>query len=236
MSINYLVSKLLAQTLFSFCQLNTQNHLFLCKIHFNFTQTLTIEHKMKKITLSLIAALAIGFTANAQTPDVKLGAKAGLNISNLTNSDASSRTSMHIGAVAEIFINEKFSIQPELLYSAQGAKGDVMSISENGGYIKKETLKLDYITVPVMAKYYITEGLNLQAGPQFAFNVNAKLLGEDIKDDIKSFDFGVNFGAGYELPMGVFFDARYNVGLSKVGKEGGDAKNGVFQVSVGYKF
>ncbi|WP_408583014.1 outer membrane beta-barrel protein, partial [Myroides odoratimimus] len=53
----------------------------------------------------------------------------------------------------------------------------------------------------------------------------------------KSFDFGVNFGAGYELPMGVFFDARYNVGLSKVNKEGSEAsKNGVFQLSVGYKF
>ncbi|WP_408582810.1 outer membrane beta-barrel protein, partial [Myroides odoratimimus] len=75
---------------------------------------------MRKITLSLIAALAIGFSANAQTPDVKIGAKAGLNVSNLTNSDASSRTSIHVGAVAEIFINEKFSIQPEILYSELG--------------------------------------------------------------------------------------------------------------------
>ncbi|EPH13086.1 PorT family protein [Myroides odoratimimus] len=191
---------------------------------------------MRKITLSLVAALAIGFSANAQTPDVKIGAKAGLNVSNLTNSDASSRTSMHVGAVVEIFVNEKFSIQPELLYSALGAKADALSFDEGGFNFSKETLKLDYITIPVMAKYYIVNGLNVQAGPQFAFNVNSKLASVDVKDDIKSFDFGVNFGAGYELPLGVFFDARYNVGLTKVGKNGGDAKNGVFQLSVGYKF
>ncbi|MEK6494635.1 porin family protein [Myroides odoratimimus] len=196
---------------------------------------------MKKITLSLIAVLAISLTANAQKPDVKIGAKTGLNVSNLTNSDGlSSRTSMHVGAVAEIFITEKFSVQPELLYSAQGAKSD-FAIDGNGNFdFGKTTLKLDYITIPVMAKYYIVKGLNIQAGPQFAFNVNAKVDSEDVKDEIKGFEFGVNFGAGYELPMGIFFDARYNVGVTDFAKKIDGvqlkSKNGVFQLSVGYKF
>lgn len=201
---------------------------------------------MRKITLSLVAALAIGFSANAQTPDVKIGAKGGLNIANLNGSDTdgNSRAAFHIGAVAEIFVNEKFSIQPELLYSSQGLKYDVYDINIEGSTYStsksSESTKLDYITIPVMAKYYIVKGLNIQAGPQFAFNVNAKDAGEDIKDNVKSFDFGVNFGAGYELPIGLFFDARYNVGLTNVAKkfEGVQpkAKNGVFQLSVGYKF
>ncbi|MDM1398136.1 porin family protein [Myroides odoratimimus] len=210
---------------------------------------------MRKITLSLVAALAIGFSANAQTPDVKIGAKAGLNVSNLTNSDASSRTSFHVGAVAEIFINEKFSIQPEILYSEQGFKIKE-SDSFNGVQNKIDvTSQLSYINIPIMAKYYLVKGLNVQVGPQFGFNVKAKNkindliiagqnvqgtgfddIDKDFKDSVKSFDFGVNFGAGYELPMGVFFDARYNVGLSKVNKEGEASKNGVFQLSVGYKF
>lgn len=164
-----------------------------------------------------------------------------MNISNISNfEDSSSRPAFHIGAVAEIFINEKFSVQPELLYSAQGARYDYTEteIDYNSYYskTKTETLKLDYITIPIIAKYYIVKGLNVQAGPQFAFNVTAKNHIEDIKENVKSFDFGLGLGAGYELSNGMFFDTRYNIGLSKVNKEGDASRNGVLQLSVGYKF
>ena len=196
---------------------------------------------MKKTILTIMALGAFSFAAQAQTPDLKLGAKAGVNFANLTNADM--KTSFHIGVLAEIFINEKFSVQPELLYSAQGA------IKKEGG-IEHEA-SLDYINIPIMAKYYLMDGLSVQAGPQVGFLVKAedKISGGgesmtvDSKDAYQSVDFGLNLGAGYELPMGVFFDARYNLGLSKVNKksesemiERKDIKNGVIQVSVGYKF
>ncbi|MDR0196475.1 MAG: PorT family protein [Myroides sp.] len=208
---------------------------------------------MKKTTLSLVAVLALGFTANAQTPDVKIGVKGGLNISNLTNTThGSSLTGFHIGGVAEIFVNQKFSIQPEILFSYQGSAYDGPYMLDNKLVNIDSKTELGYINIPVMAKYYIVKGLNLQVGPQFGFLTNAKykidsatLLGhplpiEDsnvsIKDAYNTFDFGINFGAGYELPVGVFFDARYNVGLTNVNKYGNSSNNGVFQLSVGYKF
>lgn len=193
---------------------------------------------MKKITLSLLAIFAFSGVTFAQTPDIKLGAKAGLNISTVSDlDDSKSRTGFHVGALAEIFINEKFSVQPEILYSTQGAKS-----SNLGGFSYK--LTLDYLNIPIMAKYYVMDGLSVQAGPQIGFNVKAemerKLLGEketkDIKDEINTVDFGLNFGAGYELPIGLFFDARYNLGFTKIHKEGDSTKNRVFQLSVGYKF
>ncbi|WP_413511831.1 porin family protein [Myroides odoratus] len=193
---------------------------------------------MKKITLSLLAIFAFSGVTFAQTPDIKLGAKAGLNISTVSDlDDSKSRTGFHVGALAEIFINEKFSVQPEILYSTQGAKS-----SNLGGLSYK--LTLDYLNIPIMAKYYVMDGLSVQAGPQIGFNVKAemerKLLGEketkDIKDEINTVDFGLNFGAGYELPIGLFFDARYNLGFTKIHKEGDSTKNRVFQLSVGYKF
>lgn len=187
---------------------------------------------MKKITLSLLAAMAFGFTANAQTPDVKIGVKAGLNFTTLTGGGTSTLTGLNVGGVAEIFINEKFSVQPEILYSSQGAEYTFLN--------KDIKAELIYINVPVMAKYYVHKGLNVQAGPQFGFNVKSELDGKDIKDMTKGFDFGLNLGLGYELPVGVFFDARYNFGLTEVFKSQAgvksDAKNGVFQISVGYKF
>ena len=195
---------------------------------------------MKKIILSAIALGAFSFAAQAQTPDLKLGAKAGVNLANITNAEADMKTGFHVGVLAEIFINEKFSVQPELLYSSQGAKSKVEGIEYKSS--------LDYINIPIMAKYYVMDGLSVQAGPQVGFLVKAedKISGgiasgtRDIKDELQSVDFGINLGAGYELPMGVFFDARYNLGLSKINKESEsgmkDLKNGVFQISVGYKF
>ncbi|MBW3519424.1 porin family protein [Flavobacterium sp. NKUCC04_CG] len=190
---------------------------------------------MKKTIFSLMAFTAFSSAIYAQTPDIKIGAKAGVNFANVTDGDM--KTGFHVGGLVEIFINEKFSVQPELLYSTQGAKAN-NKISE---------LKLDYINVPIMAKYYVMEGLSVQAGPQVAFLMKAEseissvggipVTGTfDIKDSLNTVDFGVNFGAGYELPMGVFAEARYNLGLTKLPKEGGDYKNSVIQISVGYKF
>ena len=196
---------------------------------------------MKKVLL-LIAVVAAGFTANAQ--EVKFGAKAGLNIASISGDtddlgNTSARTSFHVGAVAEITISDKFAIQPELVYSTQGTK---LELREADG-----TMKLDYLNVPVIAKFYVAEGLSLEAGPQIGFLMSAKLKAEyggeteetDIKDEleIKSVDFGLNFGAGYKLDNGLNFSARYNLGLSEISKnENIDSKNGVFQISVGYMF
>lgn len=76
---------------------------------------------MKKILLSAVAVFTFGLT-NAQ--DVSYGVKGGLNLSNLSGDieDAKSLFGAHVGAFAEIKITDKFSVQPELLFSMQGAK------------------------------------------------------------------------------------------------------------------
>lgn len=196
---------------------------------------------MKKIVLTSILFATLIFSAKAQTPDIKLGAKGGVNISNITSSDMDSKTGFNVGLLAEMFLDEQFSLQPEVLYSTQGAE-----LKNNNSSAK---LNLEYISIPVMAKYYIVDGFNVQVGPQFSFLSKSELKGEinglgsatlDVKDSTESFDFGVNFGLGYELPVGLFVDARYNMGLTKVNKESipdiDDGKNSVFQISLGYKF
>ncbi|WP_346881475.1 porin family protein [uncultured Algibacter sp.] len=196
--------------------------------------------------LSIIAVFAIG-SVNAQ--EVKFGAKAGVNFASLNGDDSGeldSRTSFHIGAVAEIIISDKFSVQPELLYSGQGAKFEETFLDEKF----ESTLKLDYLNIPIMAKYYVYEGLSVEAGPQIGFLLSAesedKEDGEtetaDVKDQISSIDFGLNFGLGYKLENGLNFAARYNLGLSNVFDDSDDdsddfkQQNGVFQISVGYTF
>lgn len=187
---------------------------------------------MKKL-LVVVAFVATGIMANAQ--EIKVGAKAGVNFAKITGdvTNVESLTGFHIGAMAEIGITEAFAVQPELLYSTQGAKAK----EGDGEY------NFNYITVPVTAKYYVIEGLSLELGPQIGFLASAKVKSSegstDIKKNIKSIDFGLNFGAGYRLDNGLSFSARYNVGMSNINDRSGNKdniKNGVFQLSVGYFF
>lgn len=102
------------------------------------------------------------------------------------------------------------------------------------------TLNMNYINIPVMAKYAVADKFNLQAGPQIGFLMSAKYEGVDVKELMKSMDFGINLGAGYDLTEKMSLDLRYNLGLAQTQKElmTGDtaAKNSVIQLSFGYKF
>jgi hypothetical protein len=197
---------------------------------------------MKKLILFVALAIFVIANSNAQ---INFGAKAGVNFATITGDDVESfdgRTAFHVGVVAEIVISETFSFQPELLYSAQGAD---YSDDEFEG-----TFKLDYLNIPLMAKFYVGEGFSLEAGPQVGFLMSAKdeydFTGtafkseeEDIKEFVKDIDFGINVGVGYKLEGGLNFGARYNLGLSDANDSGDDSftlKNSVIQAYVGYFF
>lgn len=196
------------------------------------------------------------FTLQAQ--DVTFGAKAGLNFASLdiTDSNIDGRTSFHLGITAEFEMSDTFSIQSELLYSAQGATEDAGETIGTTVYNDDYKFKLNYLQIPVMAKFYVSEGLSLEVGPQIGFLLSADVENDystidngtvldsgsieiDYKDFMKSVDFGLNFGIGYKLDSGLNFGLRYNLGLNDVYDVNGsntEIKNRVFQLSVGYNF
>ncbi len=183
---------------------------------------------MKKILL-LAVVTVLGFTdVNAQ--EIQFGVKGGLNFATVTGDnteDIDVVTSFNFGVLSEISVSDKFSFQPELMYSGQG-----YSFNEN-------TIALSYLNIPFMGKYYITKGLSVEAGPQIGFLFSAKNEETDVKDSFNSFDFGVNFGLGYKLDNGLNFGARYNLGLTDINNLDNSSsknKNGVFQLSIGYFF
>lgn len=192
---------------------------------------------MKKIVLSLVAILAFGFVNAQQT---RFGVKGGLNLTSFSGGnyyDAKSLVGFQVGAFAEIKIIERLAIQPEVLFSTQGAKLDA------GAFGDFDT-KLNYINVPVLAKFFITKQFTVEAGPQLGFLVSAKREGRDAKDFYKSVDTGFNFGAGYNFTDNVSVNLRYTVGLSNIGDyetedfdEYFDSpKNSVLALTLGYKF
>lgn len=191
---------------------------------------------MKKFIL--LAAIAVFGFWNINAQDVKFGVKGGVNFATITGDETQgvdSRTAFHIGGVVEIGISEKFSFQPELVYSSQGAKG-----SDEGFDIE---IKYDYLNIPLLAKFYVADGFSLEAGPQVGFLLSAKGeiqgISVDIKDFTKGIDFGLGVGGTYKLDSGLNFGARYNLGLSDINDDpeiSEKNQNSVIQLSIGYFF
>ncbi len=192
---------------------------------------------MRKILL--FAVFTVFSLSAAQSQELRFGAKAGVNVAflggDLGIAELSSRTSFHIGGLVEIPLSEKFSIQPELLYSSEGYDQWILFFSTT-------EVELDYLRVPILAKYYIINGLSVEAGPNLGLLIAANRDGEDAKDHFKGFDAQLAMGAAYRLDFGLFFSLRYNLGLVNILDQtdsNGDnlkAQSNVFQISAGYSF
>ncbi|MCG8474178.1 MAG: PorT family protein, partial [Cytophagales bacterium] len=150
------------------------------------------------------------------------------------DADHKMKIGFQAGAFAEFQFSDAFSIQPELLYSLEGAK------TKGEGSVP---VNASYLNIPVLVKYYITEGLSLQAGPQIGFLMGANMDGESdlgelgkVKDMYKSTNFGLVFGAGYDITENIGVDVRYNLGLTEVPEEEGEVKTSNIIIGVSYKF
>lgn len=187
----------------------------------------------RKFVLLLIAGLSFA-TTQAQ---IGFGLKAGANFSTITGSDASGASTLvgfNGGVLLRLNLGSSWGIQPEALYSGQGAK---YSSSTASG-----TEHNAYINIPVLLTYRLPFGLALQAGPQFGLLMSAKAdaggVTVDNKSLYKSSDISLAMGAAFTTPFKLGFDARYNLGLANVenapSSGGGTLKNGVFQLGVFY--
>lgn len=189
----------------------------------------------------LCVLMVLGISGAAMAQGVSLGIKAGANFSN-TNFSGSGLTltpdgltSFHGGLYLKASINDKIAIQPEFLYSMQG-----FSIT-SGGTTLKDTYT--YLQIPVLFKYNVVPAFNFHFGPQYAILMKAEeTLGStttDIKDQLKSGDFGIVFGLGFDLPVGFNGGVRYVLGTTNIDNTGSNsgatAKNTVIQLYIGMK-
>jgi opacity protein-like surface antigen len=187
---------------------------------------------MKKTILVAVVLFAMSHTAQAQL--VKFGIKGGVNYANQNGSaitvnsknyDTSAITSYHAGFIAEVKLTDGFSIQPELLYSTQGATYKNADIE-----IKNE---LGYLAIPVVAKFSLNKTVSLDLGPQASFLLSERKNANF--NDSKSFEFGVAGGLTLNVTKHIFLQGRYVLGLTEASKEA-QVKNSVLQVSAGFTF
>jgi opacity protein-like surface antigen len=201
---------------------------------------------MKKIIFVL---LLIGLPLNAQTKS--FGLKGGINLASMIASvDGSSESSdikvgVHFGFFGEFKVSEKFAIQPEVLFNMQGANDSEQG--QSGGF------KLNYISIPVMFKFYTSNKFSLELGPQFSFLTDSTVFLDQISasgsEVFNSFDLNLGAGLNYEVSNKVFLNARYMFGITNIAstvyqqaiRDGLNVnsfslKNSNIQFGLGYRF
>lgn len=212
---------------------------------------------MKKLLLAAVVMMTT-LTASAQhaTGSLALKPTLGLNLSNFTGSDFSTkmRPGLAVGVEGEYQATPFLGISAGFLYSMQGAKLDMNIAGINLGNFVNVTAKVDYLNVPILANVYVTQGLALKAGLQLGVNMssdidaNVKVIDSkynlaDVSDYTESIDFSIPVGISYEYEN-IVLDARYNIGLTDVYKKDNiitnfalkGIKNSNIMITLGYKF
>lgn len=206
---------------------------------------------MKKFIFATLTGLLSAGLASAQ---IGIAPEIGLNLASLNGKGGGESMSSgmkiggRVGAMVEFGLTKNIYLRPGLQYSMLGGKnGDL-----NEGMDVDVTETINYLQVPVNVLYKFGKpgegrfyvGLVPYVG--FALSGKAKVddlsvdleIGSDeIKDDVKPLDFGAGIKVGYELPMGLYADASYMLGLSN-NLPGGDSDNKMsnrnITIGVGY--
>ncbi len=223
---------------------------------------------MRNKSLILLSFLFLAGIAQAQ---ISIGVRAGANLANVSLSDTSDldigdpKTSIGaiLGAVLELGITEKLAIQVEPSFIQKGwrIKEELDLLGQSFKIDGKYTF--NYIDVPILAKLRFNganTGLYAFAGPTFGYmssgkyKVTTEVAGQketeeeklnfDEEEGINRFDVGAALGAGFQLNLGggrLFFDARYNLGLSNIAdedeiEEDFSIRNKGIGLSVGYLY
>ncbi len=194
---------------------------------------------MKKILTVVIALITIT-TASAQ---LKSGVRAGYAMSSVKGEIAGKdlkndiRSTYYVGFFSEYRATESIAVQAELMYSPAGTKNSV----KVAGQEVKTTSNYGTLSVPLLVKYYVSPNFSLNVGPSFGFNIYKKGSFNggksfDLKD-VKTFNFAGLLGLEYTLDSGLFFDARYSMGVTNIsGLKGVTVKNNLLTFGLGYKF
>ena len=149
------------------------------------------------------------------------------------------------GAEAGYQVAKWFQPSIGLFYSQQGSKIKQQWFGVDKAIDYK--FKANYLTIPLMANFYVARGLALKIGLQPGFLLSAKNcapdVNDDCKDDCRSFQFQIPVGISYEY-RNIVVDARAAIPCTKTLKKTDasttsvytEAQNTLFQLTFGYNF
>jgi len=184
-----------------------------------------------------MASLALAASGAAQAQRARFGLKGGPSYTTVVGqhvAGAASKWGFHGGVLVNVKLNDRFSLQPEVLYSQKGTKGADDS----------NRINLNYVDLPVLLRVATgLGGLFIEVGPQLGYlaGSNASVgsrtplarVTTDFAGSYPPFDLGYATGFGYQLANGLGLGLRYNGGFTHVlkGATADDtARNSAFQL------
>lgn len=230
---------------------------------------------MKKSILFAAAVMVLSLCTSVNAQNFRFGVKASGTLNNIYMEDTTTTTmkpSFNVGVLAEYFLNENMSLGAEVLFAQQGCQEKHEGENLLGKkWTSKKAVTTNHINIPILFRYYIG-ALAIEVGPQFSLCLGGKYtetyeVGDDKTETTMKFNeyedqirkgfsdykfynrlnIGGAIGVNYNMPMGLFFGARYTYDFTNfyntIDNEGSELKNksiksnhGVIAVSVGFKF
>ncbi|MBK7562601.1 MAG: PorT family protein [Chitinophagaceae bacterium] len=193
---------------------------------------------MKRLIIILLLLSPV--LLNAQ---LRIGVKAGLNFANVTNASeikAGNRTGYMIGGYIAPKPKKMFGFRSEIILSRQGYDYKTSSSGK---------VNLDYLLLPQLITLNFGKKIQLHAGGQMAFLLNASVDSTgsgsgSLFDYFNRFDYGLAAGAEIYPFMGFFIGGRINISFNDISVGGIrpnfipdiNAKNNVVQLYAGWRF
>tara|TARA_B100000795_G_scaffold231428_1_gene189267 strand:- start:362 stop:1084 length:723 start_codon:yes stop_codon:yes gene_type:complete len=201
---------------------------------------------MKKIA-SILALVFLTIASSAQSLiPVKYGIKVGTNISNIIstsnegvkNIENSALFRIAGGFYMQIALNDKWYINPELIYSQKGASFTYnytheYEVNEIDIHNTSHELRLAYLEINPTLSYKASDKLALNFGPSVSFILTPDyaILTDKGQNDIlishpelpegayaeETIDVGINLGISYYLTENFIIDTRVNSSLINAG-------------------
>lgn len=205
-------------------------------------------------TVAFMSVISITIAQDGETDnreDFRFGVKAGANFSNVYDADsedfnADGKLGFAGGVQISIPINKYFGVQPEVLFSQKGFKGEGRMFGLD--YTFKRTTS--YIDIPLQVAIKPSEFITILAGPQYSYLIKQKdefnstffsdsqeeeFNNENIRKNIFGFVGGIDINL-----MNVVLGARIGWDLMDNHGDGSSStpryKNVWLQATIGYNF
>ncbi|OXA94400.1 outer membrane beta-barrel protein [Flavobacterium hercynium] len=222
---------------------------------------------MKKKNFAIVIIIALLAITNLQAQvTFKPGINAGLNIATLTNSELNAKADFYIGAFGAIKFSKFYTLQPEITYSRQGGKGNVVMETDDYNYpvdrplsdpslinpdfivqrMGNVNVSLQYISSLTINKFHFNEKFYVLVGPflDILITDNIKVSPEKYKKRYTKdadVDLGIVGGLGYSLNKNIAFETRVKKGvvgalINQNDYSGSGRNNLVYQFGIAYTF
>lgn len=173
---------------------------------------------MKKITI-IVLLLAVTQFSFAQS--IKIGPKIGANLVKVSGQSFEDGFNFGYcgGAFAEVKLNDKWYVQPEVLFNeTKLRRTDKFATLYNPTLSVNDVkdVSFQYLSIPLLAGYKVTNLLSLQAGAQYGIKLNNnQTLLQNGKEAFKTGDFSLLAGAQVSISK-LRISARYAIGLNNL--------------------